>query len=120
MITCGSGLIYRRVWLSAPLLFSLVGTVSFAQTVKIRLVNTANGDSIRHETVFVSGISGKANTQEEERQKLLSKHAAPDLVVRFNSATLISGESARPKTPRPKVAQSRTSSSRSSISTIKA
>ena len=79
MVTCGSGLIYRRVWLSAPLLFSLVGTVSFAQTVKIRLVNTANGDSIRHERVFVSGISGKANTPEEERQKLLSKHAAPDL-----------------------------------------
>jgi hypothetical protein len=79
VITIGSGFVYRRVWLFAPLLFSLVGIVSFAQTVKIHLVNTANGDPIRNATVFVSGISGNANNSDEERQKLLSKHYAPDL-----------------------------------------
>ncbi len=70
---------FRRVWLFAPLLFSLVGTESAAQTVKIRLVNSTNGSPVTNLKIFVFGVSGKANAQPENTQKLLDKHATPDV-----------------------------------------
>ena len=70
---------HRRVWLFAPLLFSLIGTESAAQTVKIRLVNSTNGSPVTNLKSLVFGVSGKANVQPEDPQKLLDKHAAPDV-----------------------------------------
>jgi len=69
----------RRVWLFAPLLFSLVVTECAAHTVKIRLVNSTNGSPVTNLKIFVFGVSGKANAQPEDPQKFLDKHAAPDV-----------------------------------------
>ena len=56
VVTPCSGLMLRRVWLFAPLLFSLVGTESAAQTVKIRLVNSTNGSPVTNLKIFVFGV----------------------------------------------------------------
>src|SRR5258705_1674556 len=74
-----SGFMVRRVWLFAPLLFSLVGTESAAQTVKIRFVNSTNGSPVTNLKIFVFGVSGNANAQPEDPQKLLDKHTTPDV-----------------------------------------
>jgi hypothetical protein len=79
VVTRCSGLMSRRVWLFAPLLLSLVGTESAAQTVKIHLVNSTNGSPVTNLKIFVFGVSGKANAQPEDPQKLLDKHATPDV-----------------------------------------
>ena len=74
-----SGLMFRRVCLFAPLLFSLVGTESAAQTVNIRLVNSTNGSPVTSLKIFVFGVSGKPAAPSEAPQKLLDKHATPDV-----------------------------------------
>jgi hypothetical protein len=70
---------FRRVWFFAPLIVSLVGMDSAAQTVKIRLVNSTNGSPVTNLRIFVFGVSGNANAQPEDPQKLLDKHATPDV-----------------------------------------
>jgi hypothetical protein len=79
VVTRCSVLMFRRVWLFALLPFSLVGTESFAQTVKIRVVNSTNGSPVTNLKIFVFGVTGKANAQPEDPQKLLDKHATPDV-----------------------------------------
>src|SRR5258707_14706614 len=74
-----SVLMFRRVWLFALLPFSLVGTESAAQTVKIRFVNSTNGSPVTNLKIFVFGVGGKANAQPEDPQKLLDKHTTPDV-----------------------------------------
>jgi len=74
-----SGLMFRRVWLFAPLLFSLVSTESTAQTLRICLVNSTNGSPVTNVKIFVFGVSGKAIAEPEDLQKLLDKHATPDV-----------------------------------------
>jgi hypothetical protein len=78
VVTRCSGIMFRRVWLFASLLFSLVGTASSAQTIKIRLVNSTNGSPVTNLKIFVFGISGKADGQPEDPQKFLGKHATTD------------------------------------------
>jgi len=70
---------FRRVWLFAPLLILFVGTESAAQTVKIRLVNSTNGNPVTNLKILVFGVRGKADAQPEGPQKLLDKHATPDV-----------------------------------------
>jgi hypothetical protein len=77
--TCCSGLMFRRVWLFVSLVFSLAGTESVAQTVKIRLVNSTNGSPVTNLKLFVFGVRGKANAQPQDPQKLLDSHATPDV-----------------------------------------
>lgn len=70
---------FRRVGLYVPLLFSLAGMESAAQGVKVRLVNSTNGSPVTNLKISVFGFSGKANAQPEDPQKLLDKHATPDV-----------------------------------------
>ena len=79
MVSRYSGLMFWRVCLFTPLLFSIVGTESFAQTIKIHLVNSTNGSPVTKLEILVFGVSGKANAQSEDPRKLLDKHATPDL-----------------------------------------
>jgi hypothetical protein len=79
VVTRCSGLMSHRLWLFAPLLFSLVGTESAAQTVRIRLVNSTNGTPMTNLKISVFGVSGKANAQPEDPRRLLDKHATPDV-----------------------------------------
>lgn len=88
MVRRRSCLIAQLVWCLSLLLLALVGTDSFGQTVKIRLVNSTNGNPVTNQRISISGISGKATTPGEERQKLLDKHAIPDLRL----ATDVSGK----------------------------
>lgn len=84
----------RHIWRFAPLLLLFfVGTICAAQTVKIRLVNTADGRPIKGQRILISGINGKTNRPERE---LLAKHALADLRVVSNAK----GEAAF-KLPRP-------------------
>ena len=79
VVTRCSGFMFRRVWLFAPLLILFVGTESAAQTVKIRLVNSTNGNPVTNLKILVFGVRGKADAQPEGPQKLLDKHATPDV-----------------------------------------
>src|SRR5260370_40242739 len=85
VVSLSSGYMVRRVWVFAPLLFSLVGTESAAQTVKIRFVNSTNGSPVTNLKIFVFGVSGKANAQPEDPQKLLDKHPTPDVRLVTNA-----------------------------------
>ena len=85
VVTRRSGLMFRRVWLFASLLFLLVGVEGDAETVKIRLVNSTNGSPVTNLNILVFGVSGKANAQPEESRKMLDKHATPDVRLITNS-----------------------------------
>ncbi len=71
--------ISRHARLFAPLLLLLVGTDTFAQTVKIRLVNSTNGSPVADRKILIFGLSAKTNVQQENPPELLGKHATPDL-----------------------------------------
>jgi hypothetical protein len=61
---------------------SCVHAVGFGQTVSIRLVDLRNESPVRNQRVYVSGISGKAVTNEEdERSKLIKKPFTADLTL---------------------------------------
>jgi hypothetical protein len=71
----------RYIWSLALLLLPCVGTTCFGQTVTIRIVNVTNESPVKKQKVSVSGISGKEETLEEARRKLVTKPTTPDLLL---------------------------------------
>jgi hypothetical protein len=69
----------RYIWCFALLLLPCASTACFGQTVKIRIVNATNENPVKNQKVSISGISGKGDTQEQDRRKLLTKPTTPDL-----------------------------------------
>lgn len=71
--------IYPRVWCFALVLLSFAGTSAFGQTVRIRLVNTVNGNPVKDRRISIFGTSGNISTLEKHPQQMLAKSAVPDL-----------------------------------------
>jgi hypothetical protein len=69
----------RCIWCFALLLLPCASSACFGQTVKIRIVNATNENPVKNQKVSISGISGKGDTQQEDRRKLLTKPTTPDL-----------------------------------------
>jgi hypothetical protein len=63
------------------LFLSCVNAVCFSQTVLISIVNVTNGRPVRNRPVYIAGISGKISSDLDERRKLLTKPATPELLL---------------------------------------
>jgi hypothetical protein len=70
---------HRKIWLFVLLLPLYVNGTCFAQTVTVRIVNATNESPLKNEKVFVPGINGKEETQDEAHFKLITKPNTPDL-----------------------------------------
>jgi hypothetical protein len=88
--------ISARVWYFALLLLPFAETYSFAQTVKIRLVNTVHGSPVKDRRISIFGINGNIGTLEKHPQEMLAKNAVPDLRL----VSSVNGEAAL-ELPRP-------------------
>lgn len=70
----------RSIWGFFALFFlPFINTTCYGQTVMVRIVNATNERPLNKQKVSVSGISGKEETQEEARRKLITKPTTPDL-----------------------------------------
>ena len=85
-----------RLGCSALLLLLVAGTSSFGQTVKIRLVNTVNGNPVKNRRISIFGINGNIGTLDKHPQEMLAKNAVPDLRL----VSSVNGEAAL-ELPRP-------------------
>ena len=71
----------RHISCFALLFFSSVSPACFGQMVTIRIVNVTNESPVGNERVYISGISGKAAKEEDERLKLETKPISADLIL---------------------------------------
>jgi hypothetical protein len=69
----------RHVLGLAVLLSGFTSLACFGQTVQIRIVNVANERPVTKQKITVAGISGKEDSQQEARRKLITKPTTPDL-----------------------------------------
>jgi hypothetical protein len=69
----------RIIAFSALLLLACIGPACFGQTVKIHVVDSASEKPLMKQTVSISGITGKEDTQKQAEHKLLTKPTTPDL-----------------------------------------
>jgi hypothetical protein len=60
-------------------LLTAANVACFGQTVIIRLVNVTNESPVRNRYIYISGITGKVLSEQEERRKLLTKPMSPEL-----------------------------------------
>jgi hypothetical protein len=81
MINLSIGLTTRYVLGLAFFLSGFVGFACFGQTVTVRIVNAADGKPVAAQKILISGIKGNPETPDEARQKLVAKHASPDLTL---------------------------------------
>jgi hypothetical protein len=71
-----------RTALVSGLVFALLTVTNiacFGQTVIIRIVNVTNKSPVRNRYIYVSGITGKVLSEQDERRKLLTKPISPEL-----------------------------------------
>lgn len=69
----------RYIWFLALLLLPCVNTTCFGQTVTIRIVNVANETPVRNKKIDIFGITETGAAEQDERRKLITKSARPDL-----------------------------------------
>lgn len=60
-------------------LLSAANIACFGQTVIIRIVNVTNESPVRNRYVYISGMTGKPLSEQDERRKLLTKPISPEL-----------------------------------------
>ena len=77
----------RATRLQITILFlSCVNAVCFGQRVSIRLVNLTNDSPVGNQRVYISGISGTAINERDERLKLIIKPFTADLILVTDTA----------------------------------
>ena len=76
----GDARIMRAINFRITMLFlSCVNAVCFGQTVIIRIVNVTNESPVRNQSVYIWGISGKIESDVDERHKLITQPISPEL-----------------------------------------